>query len=432
MLKRIISFLSVFVILFPLVCVPANADTADDVGDSVGSFAEWLYRLSYPSESVLTWFKSKITSDGDSTAYSDYTADLDSSLGTYTVTNNGLRLYFNAISCSGSIDSFTAGNPFELQYTAVSTSKTRYVYFDTISLPFACTYDVGYSFTATTNVNVDNIYSNLASGTATAGTLIGPYGSSTNYIIIYPVAYASTATILFGSFYVDIVPVSGTVSDNTGVDVSSDTRAGSLTGDLMYVGDNGTQVAADDVTLFDESTGTVYNPSTNDSYNTTNWNYDYSDRSYHFTTDDSHTGKVVYGDDNASVTLTDSDGNTITYNYYYTVSGSSGSGSSGTSIWSKLGDLLGTVVDGFVSLVSTALSHLLDSLISLLKMVNEKLTTVLDTVFSLFDHIPSLFNGFTAFLAAVFPFIPQDIWDVLELGVCLLAAAAIIRFFLKR
>lgn len=439
LLKRIISLLSVFVILFSLVCVPANADTADDVGDSVGSFAEWLYRLSYPAESVLTWFKGKITSDGDSTAYSDYVTDLQTELGTSTIVNGGLRIYLSATSFSlVNKSGFTShtGTLWDATWNSsnAGSANTINIWFNSVIAPFAASYDTGYTFGNSFNVAISD---NTDSGTCAQGAHVSLDGIDTSCVLVAdPVIVSSSeiCSVLYGRAYVDFIPITDVLQDYSTADVSADTRAGSLAGDLMYVGDDGTQIAADDVTLFDESTGTVYNPSTNDSYNTTDWNYDYSTRTYNYTTDTGDTGTVSYGDLNASVTLTDSDGNTITYNYYYTVSGTSDSGTtdSSTSIWDKLGDLIGTAIDGLISLVTTALSHLLDSLISLLEMINGKLTTVLDTVFSLFDHIPSLFNGFTAFLAAVFPFIPQEIWDVLELGVFLLAVAVLIRFFLKR
>lgn len=102
------------------------------------------------------------------------------------------------------------------------------------------------------------------------------------------------------------------------------------------------------------------------------------------------------------------------------------------SIWDKLGDFVGSIGGGFITLIEAALTKILDYLIALVDAINGKLESVVNSIFGLFDRVPQLFSGFTAFLAAVFPFIPQEFMDVMLLGLCLLVAAAIIRFFLKR
>ena len=109
----------------------------------------------------------------------------------------------------------------------------------------------------------------------------------------------------------------------------------------------------------------------------------------------------------------------------------SGSSGSGGSIWEKLGTLFGTIADGVVSMIETAVGKLLDSLTSLVEMLNEKFNAVLDSVLSLFDRVPDLFGGFTGLLSAVFPFLPQEIMDVLLLGVIAFVFAALFRYLTK-
>ena len=95
--------------------------------------------------------------------------------------------------------------------------------------------------------------------------------------------------------------------------------------------------------------------------------------------------------------------------------GSSGN-TSGESVWDKLGNLLGGVVEGFLSLLDGLLGGLLDGMISLLETVFAKLTRVVEIVTSMFAEIPALFGGFLDLLGAVFPFIPEDMMIILTFG----------------
>lgn len=85
-----------------------------------------------------------------------------------------------------------------------------------------------------------------------------------------------------------------------------------------------------------------------------------------------------------------------------------------------------------MEVIEAVISKILGYLEALVNLINEKIGGVVTAILGLFDNIPPLFGGFTAFLAAVFPFLPQEFFDVLLLGACLLVAAAIIRFFWKR
>lgn len=110
---------------------------------------------------------------------------------------------------------------------------------------------------------------------------------------------------------------------------------------------------------------------------------------------------------------------------------SSGSSGSTGSFWEKVGTLFGTVADGVISMIETTIGKILDALISLVEILSEKFNAVLDAVLSLFDRVPDLFGGFTAFLAAVFPFLPEEFMDVLLLGLIAFVFAALFRYLTK-
>ena len=103
--------------------------------------------------------------------------------------------------------------------------------------------------------------------------------------------------------------------------------------------------------------------------------------------------------------------------------GDSGSG----GIWDKLGNLLGSVVAGILSLIEAVFGKLLDSMISLAEMIAGKLKQVVELVLSFFDEIPTLFGGFLGFLSAVFPFIPDDIMLLLTFGIAAVVFIGIIK-----
>lgn len=118
--------------------------------------------------------------------------------------------------------------------------------------------------------------------------------------------------------YTGLVDVYNTSSDNSYAPV---TRPESLP--ITLAGAYGTMDAEgnilpinlDGLHIVNEDNGTVYNPITGDTTTYDEWNYDYSDRSYHFTdTSTGDTSTVTYGDENITI---NEGGNT--YNIYYLV-----------------------------------------------------------------------------------------------------------------
>lgn len=102
------------------------------------------------------------------------------------------------------------------------------------------------------------------------------------------------------------------------------------------------------------------------------------------------------------------------------------------SIWDKLGDLIGTGVNGLLSLVEAVVSKVLDGLISLLEMLTSKLTAVVETVLSVFDQLPALFGGFLDLLGLLFPYLPEEITLLLTFGIIAVVAIWIIKAFKGR
>ena len=116
--------------------------------------------------------------------------------------------------------------------------------------------------------------------------------------------------------------------------------------------------------------------------------------------------------------------------------GSSGSGSgsgdsSGGGIFDKIGELLGTLGGGLVDAIGKAVEFLLDSLLRLVRVVVDKGVQLVDLILSFFERIPDMFGAFPQFLAAVFPFIPEDVMIILEFGLAAVVVLGIIKILRK-
>lgn len=107
--------------------------------------------------------------------------------------------------------------------------------------------------------------------------------------------------------------------------------------------------------------------------------------------------------------------------------GGAGTGEDGESIWDKLGNLIGSVFGGALSIIEAVLGAILDALTSLVTMIGEKLAAVVELVLSFFDQIPLLFTGFLGFLGAVFPFLPEDVMLLLTFGIAMIVFIGIIK-----
>ena len=464
-LVRIVALFTTFVISFSILLVPASAGFSDAVQYGAKTFYTWVNNLSTVSGSgwsLSGWWKSLTSSGSDEssgTAYSDYVSTLplpsysgltDSwiyyPLWTYTSTDDTFITtdYVNT-AFEGTVtfpSKWTAGNYFRVYgstHISVTCNGTYTVHVPVYSsagsgntaptmwMQPKVVYSDGSAYQTAVNVNCSKTTEKTASVEVT------DFSSSTPMYFDANVGLESyqpdAGTWSFSSRpFIEFVP-SSTVS----VDYSTETRTGSLCGDYFYEGDDGTMVQAENIYLFDETNNTVNNPATGTTATASSWTYDYATRTYTITATDGSTYTVVSGDDAAAVTIKDSGNIVTTYNYYYgTTTGSGGNtGGDSESIWDKLGNLFGSITDGFLEVLKAFIGKLLDGLTSLLDLINSKIGNIVNSILSLFDNVPKLFTGFTAFLTAVFPFLPQEFFDILILGAALAAVILIIKMLKK-
>lgn len=98
--------------------------------------------------------------------------------------------------------------------------------------------------------------------------------------------------------------------------ISNDTRVGTFSGNFNFQNTNGDIVMAENVQIVNETNNTFYNPVTGDTYNVTNWTYDYSDRSYQLTLESGVVLSVTFGVDGVLIVEGDK-----TYNLQYNSGG---------------------------------------------------------------------------------------------------------------
>jgi hypothetical protein len=469
-LSRMLTLLTVFVISFSLLVVPAGA------ADSSGfSFWSWISGTQFVDflKGLGDGF-SKYSPDVGKSAYSDYVT----ALPTPNINSAGLSDFYitgwDYTYSQSDFGSFSGRDDYlSLDGDLLSSlGGSHFAYVGVLSGPFTVPVSGQYTLSLS-NLScnctaessrplwlwslVDGSYTLVSS---TSFLQVGATSRPVTFDLQSGVTYylsAGSSSITergwglrvdnFPSYHVSLscqICITGNFAADSSVDYSSSTRTGSLAGDLFYEGDNGEVVAAENATLFDETNNTVNNYQTGTTATASSWTYDYATRTYTITATDGSTYTIQYGDDHATEAVEDGSGTSTTYNYYYG-SGSSvpgnpddpsnpddPGGSSGGTIWDKIGELFGTIADGALAVIKAAVGKILDGLIDLCEMINEKLESVVNSILGLFDQIPKLFSGFTAFLAAVFPFIPQEIQNVLLLAACLLALIAIINAIRRR
>lgn len=105
----------------------------------------------------------------------------------------------------------------------------------------------------------------------------------------------------------------------------------------------------------------------------------------------------------------------------------SGGGAGKPSIWQKLGDLFGAIGNGLIETITAFIGKILDGLIALAEVIVEKLTAIVEMVLGWFDSLPQMFEGFLAFLASVFGFLPPEIVILMTFGFALVIFIGIIK-----
>lgn len=456
-LKRIITLLMVFVISFSVLVVPVSADSSKE------PLSFWKYlSLEYAWEGVSgtakAWWQALTGQSDPKAAYNNYVSGLANPVidsrgsllcypSTFVNTTKVSSIFdidkTSYSSDTGSIevvDGFTlhtryfGSYPYRTYFTFyVQVPKTG-CYF--LSWPSGCYSSSNGCLHKWGDSSSDGIAGSLSypSTTDHSAPAQSTHSISMDSSIVYSfqvyLDFDKTADVWHDySFRMAVVPDTSYFSGTVVGAESSETRAGKFSGDYFYEGDNGQQITADNVTLFNETNNTVTNPATGKTEAVKEWTYDYSDRSYHYTTDTGNKGIVKYGDDNASVTMQDSNGNTVTYNYYYYAGTSSGGDSGGGT--ETGGTTFKDLLVKFFSAIGDVLSGLINGLLSLFTKVVDALGKLVDIFKAISEKIIDLFGGFTDFLKAVFPFLPDEFFMILNLGALLLVAAAVFRKIFK-
>lgn len=261
----------------------------------------------------------RASADVFSEAYTQYTDQMQTDLGSATLINGGVRVYFKS---SG----FSAGYADKQSVTEIGNALMAFslwtnrenagTYFKLcdFTVPFACNYTYGMSFT-TSNCSPSWSY---CGNSGSFGS-----GSSTNVRLGYlyfpnPLDGFYTAS---GYAYADLFPVSGAISDQTTVNITNNSRPTILTGDIGYYNEGELQVI-EDQTIVNEAENTVTDPVTGESKEIESWVYDYIKRMYEILTTDGEKTTVTYGDEYITYETGDK-----TYNFYYVDADASGSGS---------------------------------------------------------------------------------------------------------
>jgi hypothetical protein len=287
----------------------------------------------------------------------------------------------------------------------------------------------------------------------TTNTVVMSAGTEINYAgTMYVHSSHSTSAVLTVPRYIelDVIPFNiATTEQVTSIVNNTNSRIGSVTANYSYA-DN----IYENVKIVNEGSNTVYNPVTNTTTTFNDWTYDYSSRSYVLTTDSGNPTTITYGDEY----LTIREGDTV-YNISYIIYGNDNGGNNGgenptptptppgggnnnnngndnddngDGFWSKLGQLLGNLGSGLLSLITTALSAILDGLINLVDMVVAKLAAFLAAALNILAAIPAMFTGVSEFFAALFSFLPSEIMIILSFGFLLMVVIGILRMILRR
>ena len=522
--KKIIAVFSCIAIIISCLVFPVSA--SGGVSGAVQTFLEWSVKS---GEDVVNGFWKVIYGDdwrsADreqlQSAYTTYVTDLETDLGTATLIDGGVRIFYTPSDVEYNINYSTSvvhslSSNFSAHWRQINTvySSFKFVFNDSVVLPFDCTYQAGFIASCTNVTAQSDQMLSSGSGKKGYGILLS---SNTPKIVLSPTSYDVDCAVS-GFAYLDVYP-SSDLSSITTQDITINSRPTSITGDYGIIGDNGIITKVDGNVIVDESASTIYNPITNTTTNFTNWSYDYSDRSYNLTTESGDTITVTYGDENISI----NEGDTV-YNVYYVIpqdeqqpsdpgtdSGTdhthtytdeitkqptcllsgvrtytcscgdsytktvpatghdwqisqqvpntydpetgeqtqtgytvytcatcgeqykstdgqappNGNSSGGSSIG------LGDILSGLLAVLGEILGALVGFFLTLVTKALEALSGMLDFFIQFFEIIPTFFGSFIDFLAAMFPFLPEETITILNFGLILLIAAAIFRKFLK-
>ena len=349
--KRFVAVALCIAVCFSFFVVPSYATVSDAYTYVVKTFPSFLRQ--YLSSPINTSLPSYLTGIADAlmngtatdeeiqNAYDNYVNNIQNTVGTVSITNDGIRLYMipdgTFASASGVFSSYSV--PFTIGTYSISTftytpitSIIGYcsplggqvqVGYQAINIPF----QASYTYHLVTNTD-KCVY---APTTSIATTFNAPAGTTIDYIgkITASSAGAFSANV---AVYFDIVPYTGVVNDYySDIDISIDGRMTTIIPKIYnynttnteyqyHIGtvENNAVTNVYDTNIFNETTNVFTLPGdTPTTYNITDWTYDYSTRTYVCVDSDSNVYIVQYGDDAVHVTVPDGSGGTTSYTYYY-------------------------------------------------------------------------------------------------------------------
>ena len=336
--RRIISCLSVFVIILSLFSFPAYATVGDGAKYIVDQFWSMIHRdwdgVDVAPTAIVNvlkeFLRSSITpetaTDEDwKNAYDDYVNDVKTQTGTATLIDGGIRLLFNLydVRSMNVLPGSTLSGSY-INITAMGTTGANLqLLFYGISAPFNsyCTTGGVYSVD---NFSIPSV-TYLSKRSIQKGSEVQPFNGTSS--VKFPVITGGSFCSFSGYFYADFIPYVGVVGDYYNIDLTNSTRPTVITGPIGYYDASNNLQVINNTTIVNETNNTFFNPITNTKTNLTNWAYDYSNRSYTLTLDTGDKVSVTYGDENITII----EGGT-TYNVYYVYSSdNSGGGNTDTS-----------------------------------------------------------------------------------------------------
>lgn len=261
------------------------------------------------------------------TAFDDYVKNVGDTLGTTEIGKSGYYMYlecFDLEPVSPSITAYAGGfskdtHTVSCTFRATGAMKiSMRFYVKAVAAPVAGYYSFGQRTTSVVNCDPLSQWgpSIKKPGDLVLGSLKSDGTYSPAVITVSCGTYKNEARFTTTP-YLYVEPLAYSVNDYTDPIGGSDSRPSNITGNYGIIGDNGTISNITNNTIVNETNNTFTNPSTGETYEITNWSYDYSDRSYNLTLSTGDTVTVTYGDENITI----NQGDTI-YNVYYIIQGS--------------------------------------------------------------------------------------------------------------
>jgi hypothetical protein len=296
---------------------------------------------------AAAWYAAGHTDQEVYDAMNEYTTGLQTDLGSTVLVNGGYRRYMICSDCGTPggypVPSYISlvYNPLKVIGSSGSANRFQFTFgsYDYISLPFAATLSWGYDLKG-----ISSVYSASGPGNRAVGTQWSVSANSNFQALAYVTVDAPASFSIGGTCFLVVKPTT-TVSDCTTRDVTPASRCGSIT-NVCYQSVSGDTY--ENCTIVNETSNTLQLPGSDTTITYTDWNYDYTTRTYQLTAEGGTVYNITYGDEY----LTISDGTTST-NYYYAIKNNTGTGTGGDSGTSTdYTGLLNTIIEKIEAVIA--------------------------------------------------------------------------------